>query len=264
MKRGEIIISIIILIIGIIILAYLSKYTNLTLSKYPIVPFENNEQLNNIISVSEEELISGLDLKIKKKSIIKLNIDDKNYLLNVLEISENKKEVILATDESNLMYLKEKEESKKINLNNDDSYDLELKINSINLDEADLNLRSTEEKITVLKNINEEIEKVILEFDRSYKTQSRIIIFILVLVLMIIVIYFFKTVFFKHNKAEIQKPSETLDYLFSKFEENKKNKQKAKEIYSRIKHFFSYLTKEEKRIYRQKLKNIERYINSVE
>ena len=72
--------------------------------------------------------------------------------------------------------------------------------------------------------------------------------------------FFMPAMHLKQIKAR-QEPTDALDYLIDEFEKIKNDRVKSKKLFERIKHLYSFLSKEEKSRYHRRIKSMERYIN---
>jgi len=95
--------------------------------------------------ISQEDLEQGTYEKIKKGKSKKFSIDEKEHKITVTSIEENKVEVEIRSNPVKVEL--EIGEARKIDIDNDDYYELELKAQSAEDDEAEIYIRKIDEKI---------------------------------------------------------------------------------------------------------------------
>lgn len=232
-----------------------------------------------IFSPTKKELISGYGNKnLSLNTIIDLkNLGLGEIGLKIIEImyeSDKSSDFIkISTTYQNITLFTG--DIKNMELNNDYYYDLEIKLNSIEDNKADIMLRSINEKIPSVasesaKTDNGEINQASVwdlnETPKSMLNILFIIIGILATIVLIILLYFLITLFIKikriaQGKKDIKLTPELKGYVSEqelKINEllsegymyiNKRDIKSAKEVYEKIKKIFNPLYDPDKRIY---------------
>ncbi|MFZ5955072.1 MAG: hypothetical protein ACOYT4_01485 [Nanoarchaeota archaeon] len=234
-------------------------------SNYPIGVIKNNSiQSGNIISLDLNQF-STQTLAITENDLIKIT-GVKTHYFKFHGINASNKKIYFLVDDTSF-YSLQLFGTEKLNLDNDQYYDVSIYLRSLSNKSALIQVSSINEKIGFADVIDEKIKTMTFDLEKINRIQTISIILIL-LILIAIILYLIKSFFLPwiklKNKIEEQDPEDVLTYLIEEannlMDENKKKE--AKKVFSRINMLYNYMTKENKRKYAKKIKDVERYINS--
>lgn len=253
MERGKGIFLVVICLLLIVGIFYLRSYS---LTKVPLnAPDENMlaSLENNKVDLTDDMILTDQKFKISEGMLINLNFDNRPYSFKVNSFNGNK--VNIEPKENNILpFVLENE--KKIDLNNDKIYDLELNLSSIENDQAEISFKNINESVGIPDLIDSRIENVLRELERDYNIQSYLILIIFVIFLVLLVLYLLRSFFIPKIQAdknrESEKPSEAFEYLVVELEKSRKRKDKIQEkkLYKRIMHLYNHLPLKDKKAYK--------------
>jgi len=182
----------------------------------------------NIYNPTDEEMLSRYTKELEKNDKIKFNIEGESHLLTITDIKTNFVSIILQSYAINLLI--EVGESAKINLSSSEYYDLQIKLNNIANQKANLTIQAIHEEIissdytpsALTKNETdtskvEDNEEDIQEDEKINKDKKNIIITILIIAIIYILI---KILMGKKQKIQKQRIDKTIKKL-----KNKSNKE---------------------------------------
>jgi len=125
--------------------------------------------------------------------------------------------------------------------------------------------KSIDEKVGFIDSINSNFESAIAKLEKTVKMQSLLIFSIILLLFVAVLVYSIKALIIPMVRERRMKaredPVKMLRYLIRQLKESPRDKEKAEKIYARMKHFYKYLSDEEKKKVHEKIESIERYIN---
>ena len=173
-------------------------------------------------NINQEQVERGISKSLKANDKIKFNVKNEEHSLKISTIFSN--EVILIISSDPITLILKIGETRKVNLDNDEYYDLEVSLNSIKSSKADVSIKSINEKIPV-KNVfnqDDEINELPIELENidersgfitgfaigDFTLNKQRSIGIVVSVFVILFIYFvirIKRYFSKVNKREVKK-----------------------------------------------------------
>jgi hypothetical protein len=157
-------------------------------------------------SISSEQAETGYTQNLKKDDIIKFSAVGENHTLKVKSLSQNSAEILIESNPVSATL--SAGEEKKINLDNDEYFDLYLKLNSISSDKANITIKSIREKektFTIQENKTEEntsLENYTTPPSTPEKNRkSYVYIIIIVIIIGVFIIFILK-----HGKKTKAKP----------------------------------------------------------
>ena len=115
-------------------------------------------------SISEEQIEQGVSKSLKINDKLKFNIQNEEHSLTINKISSN--ELTLTILSNPIILTLKINETKKVNLNNNKYYDLEVFLDSIKNSRANISVKSINEKIPI-KNIFNQGNEVNQSFNES-------------------------------------------------------------------------------------------------
>jgi len=267
MEKKKVIISVV-LIVWVLALLFTFYYiynTYIEITSPNTAESKLNSQfveLYTISPLSADKLMAGGDVDIVKGDIIPVTIKKDDYSIKVYEVNGTSKTVDLFVN--NFLYFTLKnQETKKLDLNGDNYYDLLLTLKSVGDDKATLFLRTINEK----RAISDSLDEALSTIKQNSAMQSRLmilifLIFIIILVLYLIKFYLAPAIGYKRKMAR-EKPANVMDYLLTEFDKEKKinNEKNARKIATKINSLYEHMTNSDKENYSNKIKNVKKYLN---
>jgi hypothetical protein len=224
------------------------------------IPAKLNSQYVEIYTLSPfspNKLILGGNVEVTKGDIIPLSVKNEDYSLKVFEInsSDNKVDLIV----NNFLYFSLKNsETKKLDLNGDNYYDIMLTLKDISNSKATLFIKSINEK----KAVEDKLNEALFTIKQSSDIQSKLVILISLIFIIILVLYFIKSylapaISLKRRTAR-EKPTSVLDYLLDEFDNSKRagNNKDARKIINKAKNLYRHMPDEDKRRFTSRMKKI--------
>jgi len=256
-----------ILLISLIILAagllYFSPYgiqdrSSLTFS----LDIANVSQSPSLVVLDEAQLVSGASLDLHQGDSLKFSFEGKDYFAKVVSI--DKSQVSIGITGKDLILIFDSEESKKIDLDNNNIYDISLKV-SLSGDLVVFKIQKISEPMSLIDSLSMRVDSALIQMNESSKKES-VLIFILILVMFLILVFYFVNAYLlpgmkKKRMNAREDPKDVFDILYNEFEKNRNNKKKAKSLYNRARHLYEYLDEPAKEDAMSRLKKMERYIN---
>jgi hypothetical protein len=204
-----------------------------------------------------EDISEGQETNISLGSSLKFLINDAEHKIIPVKINQDINSVKVYFDKiiEDLTIDKEK----KIDLDSDGFYDIDVTLKSISENETEMFIQSINEKTGLIDSLYLKIK----EFEKSSRKQSITIIIILSILIILVAYLFIKTyltpAIHKRKINAREKPIDVIKDMISEIKDIK-DKDYAKRYYERIMHLYKYIDEEDKKELKQKIINIERYI----
>jgi hypothetical protein len=253
----------IILIVGIVVLVYISNHGRGGVS--PINYFasigENNSfESSNVILLTENQLENSQGIDLTKGEIVKFSFINNSYYFTITEINLLQKRIGFLLGD-NKIYL-DLYSSKKIDLNRDGYYDILVGVDSLNSLSAKVNFKKINEKSSIGDSVDTQINNALENAEQNYALEFNLIIIILAILLFLLALYLIKKYAIPmirlRNASARQKPADALNYLIDEFERAnlKGDKESSKKLKIRILHLYGHLSEKDRKNYRNMVRKI--------
>lgn len=266
MKKGNIIVMFTVLVLGCFILYYMASFSNGSIRPYPTTEIELTTN-QNILSLTNTDLQNNNFIKIETDNLIKFSLNEKEHEFEIKGINKEDNLISMGHNKEIILLL-EIPSSKKLNLNFDETYELQVSTRYSNNNEIEIAFKPLDEKMNIVESIDSKIENSFLEFEKAYNLQLKIIMWLLTIMIILILIYLIKVIFIPEfklkRKKDSEKPHEALDYLLSEIEKLKQNNQKdkVKKLLTRAKNLYKYLPKDSKQRFKSRIDLMENFVRS--
>lgn len=263
MKKGIVLSAV--LIIGLIILIYLSNLSGtgisfLTYSQKTVI--DDFSQMQGITEVSQEQLSSGASFNLKKNDILGLNPDGDRYPLKITDIDYFTKRISFALRDERYYILLSEE--KKVDLDNDNNYDLLIRIESVSSEGAKIYISKINESVNAGDYFDNSIEKSLKKLEDDYKNKLNVSLLVFAFFLFLLTLYMiiaYLIPYIKYNRIMArERPSDALEYLLMEFERAYRNRdmEKASSISGRISHMYEHLSETQKNLFKGRVSKVAR------
>ena len=219
-------------------------------------------ELYTMSPIASDKLIIGGDIEVLQGDVIPVNVKGDDYSIKIFEINNTGNKVDMTVNNFLFFSLKNSE-SKKLDLNGDNSYDLLITLKGINEEKANVFIKSIDEK----KAVGDRLDEALATIKQNSAIQSRLIILISLLFIIILVLYFIKTYLIPtinlKKRTAREKPTSAMNYLLDEFNDAKKSNdnKKAKRIANKAQSLYKHLPESDKKNYKSNIKSMERYLN---
>ena len=219
-------------------------------------------ELYTLTPITPDNLLLGQDVNVTKNDIIPVSVKNEDYSIKVFEVNNSNKKVDLIVN--NFLYFSlSNGETKKLDFNGDNYYDILITLKDVNDNHATLFVKSINEKKAVEDNLNE----ALLTIQKNSAIQSKLVISIALIFIILLVIYFVKVYLAPaiktKRRTEREKPGNVMDYLIDEFNDLKSSGKtgEARKILNKAKNLYSHMSENDKKIFKSKIKSMEKYIN---
>lgn len=219
---------------------------------------------SDVVDVSLSTLNEEYSVNLKRGDIAYLKGQNVNTKARLINLNMDKAMAIVRIEGYGEAVINQGDKL-KIDLNDDDSYDLIVAVNSVTDFEASLFFMAINEKKTVLDTVSAGFDSALESLEERSQLQSYVIFSVFIVLLIILLAYVFKTYIMPIIRMrKINERKEAHEVLYELIQEirqaNKTSDQtKIEGLKKRIKHLYEYLSEEEK--IRAKRAGVERYIN---
>jgi len=219
-------------------------------------------ELYTIPLLGFDQLSVGSYIPVSIGDIIPVSVKNEDYSIKVYDINESDNRVDLTVNNFLFFSLK-KSETKKMDFNGDNYYDILITLDDIGNQNATLFIKSINEKRDTADQIGEALSVI----QKNSDIQSKVIFLFCLIFIVIIIIYFIKAYLAPAMKlkkrTEREKPESVMDYLYEEFNKLKKsgNYKDATKIVNKAKSLYKHMSGEDKKNFSSKMKSMERYIN---
>jgi hypothetical protein len=216
---------------------------------------DESSQLNTI--TLQEDLSLGQSVILDKQTQIEFILNEKSYRIRPIEINPVENKLVINLNQETLTLYAGKE--KRLELDDDGSYDISIQPVTITSSEASLYLISISEEIGILDSFYAKIG----DLNNALRRQLVLIIGLIVIIFLMLFYYFYRNYLFpfiKIRKAKSIKKESDLFYEILEKLKTTENKEEREELVGRAKNLYKYLSDNEKRKISSCMIKIERYI----
>lgn len=214
----------------------------------------------NIIEINSEQASAGYATDIARGDIINLPIEGEQKNIQLLDVDSSNNAALIKIGSENILL--KAGEAKKICTNNNGFYELSLILDSASNNGANLKVQTINEEIST----SSAIEDAIGRLQASSRKQFYLFLLNMTLIILGVLAY----LFFTRVKPELkmrkirerESSSEALDIFLIELKKAAKSndKKRIKDIEKKVKNFYKYFSKEDKRKAKKKIDEIAKFL----
>jgi len=217
-------------------------------------------ELYAISPLSLDQLNVGTDVPVSKGDIIPVSVKGEDYSIKVFQINNSGADLSV---NSFLYFSLKNNETKKLDFNGDNYYDLLITLKNVENEKATFFIKSINEK----KDAADQLDEALTTIRQNSAIQTKLIVLIALVFIIILVIYFIKVYLAPaislKKRTDREKPSSVMDYLFEEFNISRKagNIKDARKILTKAKSLYKHMSEDDRKSFSSKMKFMEKYIN---
>lgn len=262
-KRWMILYSVIVLIL--VLCVFIPNFFNDKPAPIGVVNNYSEIPQTSIIKINMSELTIGKSIEASKSQIVQIQLNNENYFFEIKSLDHDLQKLSILFDNSQ-DYTINLNREEKINLDGDRFYDIEIRLDSISKDKAKLYVLFIREELSISDLFDLRVKNIISRSNEPTTFQIASLVLLLVLI-GIIIVYLIMLRLIPwirlKNRTSSENPENVFRYILEELSEARKKgkKENVRKLFAKLKNFYKYLPKNERRRYAKEIRDIENYIN---